>query len=74
MPYKSQAELDEALRVGTVADASVEAVEGESKTAPAEGGDATDQTDGDAEGQAGDEPAASAEPEAPAKPRRKTRS
>lgn len=81
MAFRSQAELDEALRTGTVADATVEAVAGESTTASAEGegaaGDATEPTgtNGDEGAAVGDEPTVPSKPIAqPAKAKRKSRS
>jgi hypothetical protein len=67
MAFRSQAELDEALRVGTVVDASVEAVAGESTRAPAG-------TDGDEGAAAGEEPTVPSKPIAqPARAKRKSR-
>jgi hypothetical protein len=59
MPFKTQAELDDALRVGTVADPTVEAAPGESGNGVA---DATDGNTGDTDGTA---PSAPAKPEQP---------
>ena len=68
MPFKTQAELDDALRVGTVADPTVVAAPGES------GAGAAAQADGDTGDTDGAAPSAPVEPEQPKAPVKRKRS